>query len=365
MKPRKLRVFALAFWLLIAAIFLMRLGAQQTSSDAASLAGAAAIAQATAVEVSTVETRDLETTISSVGSLRAKESVTLAPEIGGRVSAIHFEEGQRVEAGMVLFELDKSILNASLQSAHAAHALAQSTFIRTEALSKRGVNATQALEEALANLRNTEAALALAEAQLAQTYIKAPFSGIVGLRAVSIGAYVSAGSTSLARLDQIDPLVVEFTLPEVALGSITPAQQVSVTTDALPGQTFLGQVYAVEPSIEETGRAIRMRAMIPNADLKLRPGLFARVNVTTGTKTDAILVPESAIVPSGDLQTVFRINDGGTVEVVSVMLGQRLDGKVEILTGLDSNASVVVAGQQKLQNGSRVSVRLPAAEGAA
>ncbi|NKC04562.1 efflux RND transporter periplasmic adaptor subunit [Ochrobactrum haematophilum] len=231
-------------------------------------------ANATVVEAALVQTRDLDSTISAVGSLRAKESVTLSSEIGGRVDKILFQEGQRVDAGTLLFQLDTSILNASVQSARAANILAQSTFERTEALSKRGISATQALEEAQANLRNTEAALALAEAQLAQTSIKAPFDGVVGLRSVSVGAYVTAGTTNLAKLDQIDPLVAEFTLPEVALANISPQQNVSVVADALPDQPFQGQVYAIEPSVDETGRSIRMRALIANPDLKLRPGLL-------------------------------------------------------------------------------------------
>jgi membrane fusion protein (multidrug efflux system) len=346
---------------LIAAFFAWR-GTQKTSAETtASIAPVQA--NAAVVEAATVQTRDLDSIISAVGSLRAKESVTLASEISGRVDKILFQEGQRVEAGSVLFQLDTSILDASVQSARAANVLARSTFERTEALSKRGISATQALEEAEANLRNTEAALALAEAQLAQTSIKAPFHGVVGLRSVSVGAYVTAGTTNLAKLDQIDPLVAEFSLPEVALANISPEQRVSVIADALPDQPFQGQVYAIEPSVDETGRSIRMRALIANPDLKLRPGLFVRVNVTTGTKADALLVPESAIVPSGETQTVYRINADDTVEVVTVTLGQRLEGMVEIVTGLDKDARVVTAGQQKLQTGTKIRVQDATAEG--
>jgi membrane fusion protein (multidrug efflux system) len=178
-----------------------------------------------------------------------------------------------------------------------------------------------------------------------------------------VGAYVTAGTTNLAKLDQIDPLVAEFSLPEVALANISPEQRVSVIADALPDQPFQGQVYAIEPSVDETGRSIRMRALIANPDLKLRPGLFVRVNVTTGTKADALLVPESAIVPSGETQTVYRINADDTVEVVTVTLGQRLEGMVEIVTGLDKDARVVTAGQQKLQTGTKIRVQDATAEG--
>ncbi|KAB2698149.1 efflux RND transporter periplasmic adaptor subunit [Brucella haematophila] len=361
MKLGKRGILVLVLGLVLIAAFFAWRGTQKTSAETtASIAPVQA--NATVVEAALVQTRDLDSTISAVGSLRAKESVTLSSEIGGRVDKILFQEGQRVDAGTLLFQLDTSILNASVQSARAANILAQSTFERTEALSKRGISATQALEEAQANLRNTEAALALAEAQLAQTSIKAPFDGVVGLRSVSVGAYVTAGTTNLAKLDQIDPLVAEFTLPEVALANISPQQNVSVVADALPDQPFQGQVYAIEPSVDETGRSIRMRALIANPDLKLRPGLFVRVNVTTGTKADAMLVPESAIVPSGETQTVYRINTDDTVEVVTVTLGQRLEGMVEIVTGLDKEARVVTAGQQKLRTGTKVRVQEATAE---
>ncbi|MEL4069758.1 efflux RND transporter periplasmic adaptor subunit [Ochrobactrum sp. GPK 3] len=362
MKLRKRGILVLVLGLVLIAAFFAWRGTQKTSAETtASIAPVQA--NAAVVEAATVQTRDLDSIISAVGSLRAKESVTLASEISGRVDKILFQEGQRVEAGSVLFQLDTSILDASVQSARAANVLARSTFERTEALSKRGISATQALEEAEANLRNTEAALALAEAQLAQTSIKAPFHGVVGLRSVSVGAYVTAGTTNLAKLDQIDPLVAEFSLPEVALANISPEQRVSVIADALPDQPFQGQVYAIEPSVDETGRSIRMRALIANPDLKLRPGLFVRVNVTTGTKADALLVPESAIVPSGETQTVYRINADDTVEVVTVTLGQRLEGMVEIVTGLDKDARVVTAGQQKLQTGTKIRVQDATAEG--
>lgn len=362
MKIGKRGILVLVLGLVLIAAFFAWRGTQKTSAETtASIAPVQA--NAAVVEAATVQTRDLDSILSAVGSLRAKESVTLASEISGRVDKILFQEGQRVEAGSVLFQLDTSILDASVQSARAANVLARSTFERTEALSKRGISATQALEEAEANLRNTEAALALAEAQLAQTSIKAPFHGVVGLRSVSVGAYVTAGTTNLAKLDQIDPLVAEFSLPEVALANISPEQRVSVIADALPDQPFQGQVYAIEPSVDETGRSIRMRALIANPDLKLRPGLFVRVNVTTGTKADALLVPESAIVPSGETQTVYRINADDTVEVVTVTLGQRLEGMVEIVTGLDKDARVVTAGQQKLQTGTKIRVQDATAEG--
>jgi membrane fusion protein (multidrug efflux system) len=353
MKLGKRGIFALG--IAAGAVFfgwqgLLRQTVVETSPETSMSAPASAII----VEAATVETRDLKKLISAVGTLRAKESVTLASEIGGRVEKILFEEGRPVEAGAILFQLDTTILNASVQSASAAYELAGSTFERTESLSKRGISATQTLDEAQANLHSTEAALALAQAQLEQAAIRAPFSGVIGLRSVSVGAYVTAGSSDLAKLDQIDPLVAEFTLPEIALTNLSVGQEVSINTDALPGQPFKGAIYAIEPSIEEAGRSIRIRAMVDNPDLQLRPGLFARIEVTAGTKGDAILVPESAIVPSGESQNVYRINTEETVEIVPVTLGQRLDGKVEILEGLDKEARVVTAGQQKLQAGSKV-----------
>lgn len=327
-------------------------------------AGAAVQPEVPLVEAVAVEIRALDSTISAVGSLKAKESIALTAEIDGRIHQILFEEGQQVEAGTVLFRLDTSVLGASVQSAHAAHTLAQSTFERTQTLSKRGISTMQTLEEAQANLDTTEAALALAESQFNKASIKAPFSGVVGLRSVSVGAYITAGATNLANLDQIDPLVAEFTLPEIALADISTGQKISLATEAFPDQIFQGQIYAIEPSVDEIGRSIRMRALISNSDRKLRPGLFVRVTVITDTRTDAMLIPESAIVPNGETQSVYRINDDNIAELVTVTPGQRLDGLVEIVTGLDRNALVVTAGQQKLQSGSKVQIKEMPVEGA-
>ena len=355
MKPITRVILALTLGVAAIAVFILwQGGLNDTAANAPAVASTPTPTNAVIVEAAAVETRNLDKLLSAVGTLRAKESVTLASEIAGRVDKIFFEEGHRVEAGAVLFQLDTSILNASVQSANAAHELARSTFERTESLSKRGISATQTLDEAQANLHSTEAALALAQAQLDQASIKAPFNGVIGLRSVSVGAYVTAGSSNLAKLDQIDPLVAEFTLPEVALVDVSVGQTVSITTDALPGQPFSGSIYAIEPSIDEVGRSIRLRALIENPELKLRPGLFARVEVTAGTKADTMLVPESAIVPTGASQNVYRINADSTVDIVPVSLGQRLDGKVEILNGLDSDDRVVTAGQQKLRAGSKV-----------
>ncbi|MBQ9351920.1 efflux RND transporter periplasmic adaptor subunit [Phyllobacterium sp.] len=362
MQSRKLKLFAAGLILISASGAAGWYGLQKTViADGTVQSGTAQLPQAASVEVAKVETIKLDKTWTTVGTLKAKESVTLASEIAGRIATISFEEGQAVKAGDILIALDTSVLDAAVKTAQAAYDLARITFERADSLSKRGISATQTRDDAEAALRSSEAGLALAKAQRDQAFIKAPFGGVVGLRSVSVGSYITAGigtttGTGLARLEQIDPLVVEFTLPEIAMPNVAPRQLVKIVTDALPNMTFDGAVYAIEPSIDEASRSIRLRALLDNADLKLRPGLFARVDVTVGSNPNALVIPESAIVPDGQKQTVFRLKSNDTVEVVEVSLGQRLGGKVEIVNGLAIDDIVVSAGQLRLASGTTVSI---------
>jgi membrane fusion protein (multidrug efflux system) len=289
-----------------------------------------------------------------VGSLRSDESVTLRPEVAGRVNAILFKEGQNVRQGMTLVRLDPAINAAEVQQAKANLVLAKSKYDRAVELSQRNFISGQAKDEAENNLRVAEAAVALVEARLAKTEIKAPFSGVIGLRVVSVGDYVKEGA-DMVNLESIDPLKVDFRVPETYMRQVQPGQTLTVTLDALPGRKFDGKVLAVNPLIDAAGRSVVIRAIVRNADTSLRPGMFTRVNLITKDQQDALVIPEQAIVPQGDEQFVFRIVDGKAARV-RVDIGQRRDGKVEVLKGLDLNDMVVTAGQLKLREGMPVTI---------
>ena len=306
------------------------------------------------VEATKVAMQALPQTITAVGSLRSDESITVRPEVAGRISAILFKEGQHVGKGMTLIRLDPAINAAEVQQARANLKLAKSKYDRAVELSQRNFISGQAKDEAENNLRVAEAAVALVEARLAKMEIKAPFSGVIGLRVVSVGDYVKEGA-DVVNLESVDPLKVDFRVPEIYMRQVQVGQTLSVSLDALPGKSFDGKVFAINPLVDAAGRAVVIRAIVGNPDTSLRPGMFARVKLITRDEKEALVVPEQAIVPQGDEQYVFRIVDG-KVARVKVELGQRREGKVEIVKGLDANDVVVTAGQLKLRDGMAVTV---------
>ncbi|HEY3553502.1 MAG TPA: efflux RND transporter periplasmic adaptor subunit, partial [Casimicrobiaceae bacterium] len=209
-------------------------------------------------------------------------------------------------------------------------------------------------DEAENNLRVAEAAVSLASARLAKTEIRAPFSGVIGLRVVSVGDSVKEGA-DVVNLESIDPLKVDFRVPEIYLSQVQAGQTLSVALDALPGKAFDGKVSAVNPLLDAAGRSLVIRAVVGNPDRSLRPGMFARVKLITRDERDALVIPEQAIVPQGDEQYVFRVVDGKATRV-KVAIGQRRDAKVEVLNGLAPNDVVVTAGQLKLRDGMPVTI---------
>jgi membrane fusion protein (multidrug efflux system) len=309
---------------------------------------------AVTVEVARPVTAAMAQTITAVGSLRSDESVTLRPEVAGRVSAIQFQEGQRVAKGAPLIKLDASINLADVQQARANLTLARSKFDRATDLARSNFISGQAKDEAENNLKVAEAAVALSEAKLAKTEIMAPFAGIIGLRVVSVGDYVKEGA-DMVNLEAVDPLKVDFRVPEVYLRQVEVGQALQVSLDAIPGKFYDGKVIAVNPLVDAAGRAVVIRAQVRNQDTALRPGMFARVRLITRDQKDALVVPEQALVPQGDEQYVFRVIDGKAVRT-KIDVGQRRDGKVEVVAGLAAGDMVVSAGQLKLRDGTVVTV---------
>jgi len=306
------------------------------------------------VEAVKVAIVSLPQTITAVGSLRSDESVTLRPEVAGRISAIGFQEGQRVAKGTVLVQLDSAVPDAEVQQARANLTLARTKYNRAVDLAKSNFISSQAKDEADNNLKIAEAALQVAEAKSAKMQLRAPFSGIIGLRGVSMGDYVKEGA-DLVNLESIDPLKLDFRIPEVFMRQVAVGQPLQVQLDALPGKTFEGKVLAVNPLIDAAGRAVVIRAVVRNPDTSLRPGMFARVRLITRDAKDALVLPEQALVPQGDQQFVYRVIDDKAVRT-KVDVGQRRDAKVEVLNGVTKDDIVVTAGQLKLRDGAPVTV---------
>lgn len=307
-----------------------------------------------AVEVATARQADVTTDIRSIGSLQSDESVKVASEVAGRIQEIRFREGQHVKAGDVLIQLDAALVNASREETEARLELAKANYERAQRLQQSGSGTARALDEARAELNTANALLDSQRVQIAKHTITAPFDGTVGLRSVSPGAYIAIG-TELVNLEKIDTLKVDFKVPETQLGRVAADQSVDVMVDALPGRSFTGTVYAIDPLIDVNGRALSVRARLPNPDLTLRPGLFVRVVLKGRDVRSAVFVPESAVVPRGQERLVWVIEAGKALQK-KVILGERQAGEVEVVSGLQAGATVVTAGQGRLRPNAAVDI---------
>ncbi|PGH56483.1 efflux transporter periplasmic adaptor subunit [Azospirillum palustre] len=309
------------------------------------------------VEAAQVRVGTVERTVTAVGSLLSNESVVVRPEIAGRISEIAFKEGQRVTKGTVLVRLDDAIARATLAQAQASIAFSRAELSRADQLVRQNTGPLRNREQASAKLLADEAAVQLARAQLDKQVIAAPFDGVLGLRKASVGDFVQAGK-DIVNLEDIDTLKLDFRVPEMFLPAVKVGQTVRVVVDAFGGRSFDGTVYAIDPLVDVNGRALAIRARVPNPDGSLRPGLFARVSLTLTTVPDAVLIPEQAIVAFGKDQFVFKVVDGKVVQT-RVVLGERRNAEVEIAKGLAPGDMVVTAGQLKIRDGVPVTV-LPA-----
>lgn len=290
----------------------------------------------------------------AVGTLRADEAVMIRPEIAGRIERIQFAEGQQVKQGSLLATLDAGETRAQVQSSTVQLALEKQRLERAEDLFRKGFSSQQSLDEQRSVHARAAAKLREDQVRLAKSEIRAPFAGVAGLRQVSEGAYVAAG-TDIARLEKLDQLKLDFRVPETFLAQLKPGQAVRLAVDSYPRAEFRGAIYALEPAIDEQTRTVLVRARVANADLKLRPGMFARVQLQLGVREQAVWVPEEAIVPRGQDAFVFRVN-AGKVDLVQVRTGVRKVGEVEILTGLAGGDLVVTEGTQRIGPGSAVNV---------
>ena len=314
------------------------------------------------VEAQPVRVGDAETTIDAVGTLVSNELVVLRPEVSGRVASINFVEGGPVAKGAMLVELDSSVERAELAQAQAQQVLARSNFERAKELRRNNAGTQRALDEADAALRTANALVDLAQARLDKRKLVAPFDARAGLRTVSPGDYVTDDS-EIVNLEQIDPLKVDFRVPELFLPAVAPGQKITLEIDAYRGQAFIGEVRALNPLVDAAGRAVVVRAVIDNDEGKLRPGLFARVRLTLAERQNALFVPEEAIQPQGDQAFVFKVVDPGDGKTVAkltpVTLGNRRQGEVEVREGLAAGDLIVVAGLLKIRDGVPVQAQSP------
>lgn len=308
------------------------------------------------VDAAPVRIGSIRRQIEAVGSLRSNESVIIRPEIAGRVSEILFQEGKGATRGTPLVRLDSSIAQAQLEQMNAALGLSKVNFERAQELMKKGAGSQRTYDEAHAKLRADEASLALAQATLDKMTLVAPFDGTLGLRKVSLGDYVNPGQ-DMVNIENIETLKVDFRVSEIYAVQLKVGQSINITLDAIPGATFDGEVYAIDPAHDPNGRAVILRARTVNKDGLLRSGMFARVTLILDAGKEGILVPETAIVPMGQEQFVFVL-DGDKARLTKLKTGQRRGGLVEVVQGLETKSIIVTEGALKLRDGMAVKANL-------
>lgn len=302
--------------------------------------------------------------IEALGTLRARESVEITATVGERVVEVGFSDGARVRKGDVLLRLSTDEVRAQLAEARATAAEARRQYERARQLASRGAAATAQLDEARREFETAQARVEVMESRLANLEITAPFDGVVGLRNISVGAVVRPGDL-VTTLDDDSLMLLDFSVPEVFLQKLQPGATIRASTQAFPGEVFEGAIRSVDSRIDPITRSVTVRAELPNPGRKLRPGLLMTLTLSVNPR-DAVLVPESALVPLGRENFLFVVEEAelGKPPVArrrNVTVGARRDGEAEVLTGLAAGERVVVHGAFRLTDGAGVRV-LPSVE---
>ncbi len=315
----------------------------------------------TAVTTTIAKQENWPPTLSVIGTVAAIHGVTVSADLPGTVDKIHFESGQSVHEGDVLVELDTRQERAQLAEMEAQSDLAKITYGRTEQLVKQGVLAKTEFDNATAQQKVTESQVNEIKATIARKTIRAPFSGIVGIRQVNLGQYLAAGA-AIVSLQSLNPIYVNFGVPQGTTGKLSAGRTVRVTSDDLPGIAFNGRINALDSVVDESTRNIQIQATIPNAENRLRPGMFVKVALPLGANQQVIALPASAInyAPYGD--SVYVVTDmkdpkgntyRGVRQQVVKLQGSRGD-QVGVVSGVNVGDEVVTSGVFRLRNGAAV-----------
>jgi membrane fusion protein (multidrug efflux system) len=310
---------------------------------------------APAVVVSTAELESFPLSVEALGNARANESIEVRPVISATLMKVNFEEGQLVEAGTVLAELENVEPLAELAAARANLAESEAQYKRLSQLYKTNVVAQSEVAEITARREADLAAVAASEARLAHTVISAPFAGRLGLRRVSAGSLVGP-DTVITTLDDTASIKLDFDVPEVFLALLEPGLEVTARSAAYPDRIFHGVVSSVDTRVDPVSRTVTVRSEVDNSEGMLRPGMFLTVSLLR-QDLESLMVPEEAIVPERSQQFVWLVDAAGIAELREVRTGRRRPGEVEILAGLQPGDRVIVEGTQKARAGQPVTIR--------
>jgi membrane fusion protein (multidrug efflux system) len=319
------------------------------------------------VIVSVVQPESFMDQLQALGTTRANETVVITADTTEKITALHFTEGQNVAVGDLLVTLDQRQELAQLRAAKAQLAEAEAAYQRAKNLRKRSAVSAATLQERLAEKTRNEVQVDVIEARLAELRIQAPFAGRIGLRQVSIGALVKPGDP-ITTLDDLSQIKVDFQMPSRYLSLLKPGLAIKGSVVAFADQTFEGEVNSIDTQIDPATRTVRLRAVIPNPERLLKPGLLMRVTLTHSPR-QALLIPEEALVKRGEQNFVFRVlpqepsgdsaqaKAAHRVERQAVTLGARVAGRVELIQGVEAGDQLVVHGVNKLRPGAEVTIR--------
>lgn len=355
---RTFLITAITVSIFIGSIVYAKLGQFSAMAEAAE----AMVMPPETVTATTVNKAFWEQTIAAVGTLEPVQGVTVSTEVGGRVSRIDFTSGEAVEAGAVLLQMDTASEEAQLASAQAAAALAQADLIRVRAMGERKLSSQDALDAAEARAKETQAQVGNMRALIAKKTVRAPFSGHLGLRLVNLGQVLQAGD-QIVSLQTLDPIYVDFSIPQQRIGDLRRGMPVRVFADVAPGETFSGTILAVNPQVDATTRSVRVRAEIANPGEKLHAGMFAKVEVVLPEQQPVLPIPATAVLyaPYGDsvfvIEAQHNEEGGERTQVLRqqfVRLGRSSGDFVDVTDGLEVGARVVTSGVFKLRSGTPV-----------
>lgn len=340
-------------WLFWPASWTERQGASAPQATAAAPAQRGA-ERAIQVVTAPVRRGEVQQSYQAIGSANSSEAITITTKVTGIIKSINFVEGQFVEKGHVLVELDNRELKATLAASVADAHTARQNYERAAQLLSSGSAAKARVEDLQMALQAAEARAEAARARLADFTIMAPFGGRLGLRRISAGALVSQG-TMITTLDDIGVVKLDFSMPETLIARVKPGAKVAARADALPGRDFEGIIRTVDSRVDPATRAVEVRAEVPNPEKVLQPGMLLAVQVILERREGALLIPEEALVPEGTQQFVYVI-DNGRAAKKPITIGERLRGSVEVRDGLSEGTPVIIGGLQRLREGVAVRV---------
>ncbi len=374
--PKKPSAIRRVFWFLVFLVIAVVLlggffGFEQFKQKMMGQYFASMVPPPTPVSTAKATAESVPQSLEAIGTLMAVHQVAISPQVDGKVIALNFESGQQVKAGDVLVQLDDASERADLSTFQAQARLATANLARARQLAVKQFGSKQDVDVQQSQLDQANAGIAKSQTQISYKTIKAPFGGLLGVRQVNLGQYLSAGG-AIVTLTDLDRLYVDFTLPEQDKAALSVGQALELHLDSFPDRPFTAAIASIDPQVDPNMRAVKIRGELDNADHALQPGMYARVDVVLPPTPNVVTVPETAVDYTVYGDSVYVVKDGkdkdgkpltdkeGKPQLVAeqtfVTLGPRFGDKVSILKGIGAGDTVVVGGQLKLHNGAAVTL---------